>query len=604
MTFETVRAAEIDAMSQTMKVDPIVVSVLDSRFSSIVEEMGRSLMRTSRSTIFSEARDFVTAIFTGDLRLIAQKDYIPVLAGALPVAMKYIAQAYESDIHEGDVFIHNDAYAGGNHLPDANIAKPIFYEGKLIFWAVTKGHLADIGGRGIVGYDPSARTIWDDGLVIPTCKLYERNKYNRSVWDLIGRNSKIPELVLGDITCEVGAVTLAERQLMELIKLYGVETLYAAIDNIISATEKDVRERIKLIPDGVYYGEKSIDHDAINRDRPVTVRVRLTKQGDEIIVDYSDSDPQVEGYVNSTWANTYSSTYLPIFYALPGGDVKRNEGSLRPIKMIAPEGTWLNPRFPAPVTLCTCAATECIAEAIWLALSQAGRRYTVAAHGKILQDCILGYNPRTKRLLAGIDFSINTTGGGGREGFDGWPAEGQANGLGQVRYPDFEMMELVWPVRYLQHEQVTDSEAAGQYIGSWGHSYKLLYLADCSAVLMGHGARDFSSPFGLFGGANAKPNKLILHRANGRVEEIDCGSIFKYNAGDWKQQYLQEGGGFGNPYDRDPERAWENVRDELVSIKRAAQVYGVVIDPATLELDVEATRRLREQFKKSDNTGG
>ena len=558
------------------------------------------MTRTSRSPIFFEARDCVTAIFTGDLRLIAQKDFIPNLAGALPLALMHIAKAYQGDIHEGDIFVHNDAYAGGNHLPDTNIAKPIFHKGKLVFWAITKGHLAEIGGRGIAGYDPSARTIWDDGLVIPTCKLYDGGKYNRSVWDLIGRNSKVPELVLGDIACEVGAVTLAERRLSELVERYGVETLHAAIDEIISATEKETRERIKLIPDGVYYGEKSIDHDAINRDKPVTVRVKITKQGDEITVDYSDSEAQVPGYVNSTWANTYSITYLPIFYILPGGNVKRNEGSLRPIKIIAPEGTWLNPRFPAPVTLCTVATSQCIAEAIWLALSQAGRQYTVAAHAKLLQDCVLGYNPLTKRMFAGLDFSSNTLGGGGREGYDGWPAEGSSSSLGQVRYPDFEMMELTWPIRYLQHEQIMDSESAGQYIGSWAHIYKLQYLADCSAVLMGHGMRDFSSPFGLFGGAGAKPSRFTIHRENGEVQDIDCSSSFEYKTGDWKEAYIQEGGGFGDPCERAPELVQKNIRDELVSIERAKKVYGVVIDAATLKVDFEATKELREEHSRKE----
>jgi len=575
------------------KVDPILVSVLDSRFSSIVAEMAISMARTSRSPIFFEARDCVTAIFTRDLRLITQKDFIPVLAGAIPIALKHIAKSYEGDIHEGDVFVHNDAYTGGNHLPDTNIAKPIFHEGELVFWAITKGHLAEIGGRGIAGYDPSATTIWDDGLVIPTCKLYDGGKYNRSVWDLIGRNSKVPELVLGDIACEVGAVTLAERRFIELIERYTVQTLYAAIDQIISATEKEIRERIRLIPDGVYYGEKSIDHDSINRDKPVTVRIKITKEEDEITVDYSDSDPQVQGYVNSTWANTYSISYLPIFYILPGGDVKRNEGSLRPIKIIAPEGTWVNPRFPAPVTLCTVATSQCIAEAIWLALSRAGRQYTVAAHSKLVDDCVLGYNPRTKRMFAGIDFSNNTLGGGGREGYDGWPAEGSASSLGQVRYPDFEMMELTWPIRYLQHEQVMDSEAAGQYIGSWAYIYRLQYLANCSAVLMGHGMRDFSSPFGLFGGAGAKPHRFTIHKGNSEVQNIDCNTSFEYKAGDWKEHYIQEGGGFGNPYERDPALVQKNVRDELVSVERAKKSYGVIINAATLEIDSEATKGLR-----------
>lgn len=589
-------------MPEKKKVDPILVSVLDSRFSSIAEEMGRSLMRTSRSPIFSEARDFVTAIFSGDLKLVAQKDYIPILAGALPVAMKYIAEAYHGDVHPGDIFIHNDAYAGGNHLPDANIAKPIFHKGELVFWAVTKGHLADIGGRGIAGYDPSARTIWDDGLVIPSCKLYDGGKYNRSVWDLIGRNSKAPELVLGDIACEVGAVTIAERRLIELIERYGIDTLYAAIDEIIAATERETRERIRAIPDGVYSAEKSIDHDAINRERPVTVRVKITKHADEITVDYSGSDPQVEGYVNSTWANTYSTTYLPIFYILPGGDVKRNEGSLRPIKIIAPEGTWLNPRFPAPVTLCTCSPSECIAEAIWLALSKAGRQYTVASPGKLCKECLLGYNPRTKRVFAGINFSMSTKGGGGREGYDGWPAEGAANNLGQMRWPDFEMMELIWPVRYLQHEQIMDSEGAGQYIGSWAHMCKILYLTDCSAVRGDGGMRDFACPTGLYSGADAKPNWVRIHRVTGRIDNIDCGSFYEYRAGDWQEHYIQEGAGFGNPYEREPEKVRENVRDELVSIDRARKVYGVVIDPTSLELDIEATKQRRDKLSKKGGT--
>lgn len=576
------------------RVDPILVSVLDSRFLSIVEEMGYSMMRTSRSPIFSEARDFVTALFTGDLRLIAQKDYIPNLAGALPIAMKHIAGAYRGDIHEGDIFVHNDAYAGGNHLPDTNIAKPVFHRGDVAFWAITKGHLAEIGGRGIAGYDPAATTIWDDGLVIPACKIYDNGKINRGVWDLIGRNSKVPELVMGDIACEIGAVTLAERRIKELIERYGLETINGAIDEIISATEREIRERIRLIPDGVYRGEKSTDHDAINRDRPVTVRVRITKQDDEVTVDYSDSDPQVQGYVNSTWANTYSISYLPIFYILPGGNVKRNEGSLRPIKIIAPEGTWINPRFPAPVTLCTIATSQCMAEAIWLALSQAGRKYTVAAHAKLLQDCLLGYNPRTKRMFAGLDFSNNTLGGGGREGYDGWPAEGTSSSLGQVRYPDFEMMELTWPIFYLQHEQIMDSEAAGQYIGSWAHMYKLRYMADCSAVLMGSGSRDFSSPFGLFGGANARPHRFTVHRKDGGAENIDCSTSFKYKEGDWKEHYIQEGGGFGNPLERDPELVQKNVRDELVSIERARKVYGVIIAADTLEIDYKATEKLRK----------
>lgn len=204
-------------------------------------------------------------------------------------------------------------------------------------------------------------------------------------------------------------------------------------------------------------------------------------------------------------------------------------------------------------------------------------------------------------MFSGIDFSAVTVGAGGREGYDGWPAEGPTSGLGQVRYPDFEMMELVWPVRYLQHEQIMDSEGAGEWVGSWAHMYQLQWLTDCSAVLMGQGVRDFSSPFGLFGGADGKPNRETVHRTDGNTEDIDCGSYFQYKANDWKEQYIQGGAGFGKPYQRELEMVQRNVRDELVSIERARKVYGVAINPVTLEVDIETTRKLREKQFKADS---
>ncbi len=584
-------------MATEKRIDPIIVAVLDNRLSAVTEEIARTLLRTSRSPIFSEAADFATAIFTKDLKLIAQKDHLAVLASAIPVAMENIAKAYEGDINEGDVFVHNDCYTGNNHAPDMNVAKPVFYKGDLVFWAVTKGHMADIGGRGLAGYDPTARTIWDDGLRLPTCKLYDRGKYNRSVWDIIGANSKAPDLVLGDIMCEVGGVTTGERRLIALLERYGVETLYAAIDEIIAATEKEIRDKIRQIPDGVYYGEKSMDHDAIIRDKPVTVRVKVVKQGDEITIDLSDSDPQTPGYINSTWANTFSVCHMAVFYALPG-DVKRNEGSIRPIKVIAKKGVCVNPEFPAPVTMCTLSTTETIAEAIWLALSQAIPQWVTAAHGRIINDVIVGTNPRTKRFFIDIDFFDGDVPSGGTEGYDGWAVGGPTCSMGVNRLPDLEIMELVWPVHILQHEQLIDSAGAGKFRGGPGHIYSIRYLADCSAVLVGQGMRDFSVPFGLFGGKNPKPNKSTMHRVDGRVEEMDVGTFYEIKAGDVKEQYIMGCPGFGDPWERDPEKVREDVYNELVSVEKAREDYGVVIKPDTLEVDVKATEELRNEHSK------
>lgn len=237
-------------MSRINKVDPITVAVLDSRFAAINEEMGRVLVRTSRSTVFSEARDFAVSIFDDHLRLVAQKEYVPILAGANCISVENIAAAYKGRINKGDVFIHNDPYGGNSHIGDMNIAKPIFHNGELAFWAIVKGHMADTGNKGVAGNDPTSTTIWQDGLVFPAIKLYEGGKLNEGVKDFFLKNIKLPDIVWGDIMCEVGGCNVAERRLMAMLDRYGIETVYGAIDEILAASEKDVREKITQMPDG------------------------------------------------------------------------------------------------------------------------------------------------------------------------------------------------------------------------------------------------------------------------------------------------------------------------------------------------------------------
>ncbi|MDP7525890.1 MAG: hydantoinase B/oxoprolinase family protein, partial [Dehalococcoidales bacterium] len=201
-------------------IDPVFITLISSRFDSACQEMETTLLRTSRSPIFAEARDFAVAIFDKDFRLIVQTA-LPLLAGTLPLAVTSIASAFEGDINEGDIFIHNDPYSGNNHLPDINIIKPNFFRGELLFWSTVKGHAADIGSKGIAGYDPKAETIWEDGLIIPACKLYDRGKSNDAIWKIIAANVKVPGIVEGDLRCEVGAITIGERRILDLLEKYG-----------------------------------------------------------------------------------------------------------------------------------------------------------------------------------------------------------------------------------------------------------------------------------------------------------------------------------------------------------------------------------------------
>jgi N-methylhydantoinase B len=224
--------------------DRILVSVIGNRFDAISKEIGQTMLRTSRSPIFSEARDFVTAIFDAKMRLVAQTAYIPVLMGALPNVMARIQEVFADDIEDGDVFICNDPYrAGNNHPPDINIIRPLLHRGKVAFWAVSKGHHADVGGGGVAGYNPSAKYIWEEGVRIPPAKLYMAGKPNKALWDMILLNVHLPFLVEGDLKCQVGAVAIGARGLEALLKKYGLATLDAAIDERYRTASIEPRAR-------------------------------------------------------------------------------------------------------------------------------------------------------------------------------------------------------------------------------------------------------------------------------------------------------------------------------------------------------------------------
>lgn len=585
-------------MAGKTKVDPITVSMLDNHYSAITEEMAKVLVRTSRSPIFAEAHDFGIAIFDRDVRQLAQKDWIPGNVCFLPVVVQNMVKAWEGDINEGDIFISNDAYNGNMHLPDVSLLKPVFYKGDLLFWVSMVGHMVDIGGRARVGYDPSARSVHEEGLIIPCCKLYDSGKLNRSVWDLIIRNIKLPELFDGDLRGMVGTLITGERRLLRLLEGYEPEIQYAAIDEIIAATGKETRDKIRQIPDGVYYGEKSGDHDGIVRDRPVTVRVKVIKQGDEVAIDLSDSDDQSRGYVNCSWGNTFSACHLAIFYALPGAAVKRNQGSIEPIKVIARKGCCVNPEYPAPLQM-NYFMTPLIIEAICLALAPAIPQWIAAGHGIANGDAITGFDSRRKKPFSYINFFSAPCGSGGTEGYDGWDRAGPAFVMGQMHTPDLEILELALPLHILQYEQVGGREGIGKFRGGHGTAFKCQYLADTQAVMFGAGMRDFATPSGLFGGRNAKKIEAYLYRADGRVEKLDVATFFDTKVGDTYQTLSQGGAGFGPPLERDPERVQQDVRDEWLSIEQAKEEYGVVINLETLQVDQVATEKLRAKWGQS-----
>ncbi|MCC7414003.1 MAG: hydantoinase B/oxoprolinase family protein [Gammaproteobacteria bacterium] len=573
-------------------VDPIKVSVIGNRLDAISKEIGQTMLRTSRSPIFSEARDFVTAIFDDELRLVAQTAYIPVLMGALPYALRSIARTYEGDVRDGDVFILNDPYRGNNHPPDITIAKPVFWRGALIFWSVAKGHHADVGGRGVAGYNPGATSIYDECIRIPPAKLYIEGRPNRALLDVILANVHLPFLVEGDLHCQVGAATIGSRSLVALADKYGAEVLKSAIDQIFDATEIEMREAIREVPNGVYVAERVIDSDGIDKDRLIAVRVALQVLDDEITFDFTKSDSQAKGYVNSTVPNTTSSCFLALFTSI-GSEVGFNEGALRALHVVAPEGSIVNAREPAPVAGCTIAAAQAIIEAVWLALSQAVPDRVDACWARWCAPATMGFNPRTGRPFGDIHFMCKG-GAGASKGIDGWDHLGTVVCSGGLRAPDPELHELVNPYTVLQYELWPDSAGAGQWRGGMGTIYRWRVDTDnIAAANFGGGVHEETRPFGLAGGHAAPKHQLYLRKRSGETIDVDAESFYHFDQGDVFEIYQSGGGGYGDPRERDVTLVRDDVHNGIVSVAQARAQYGVVIDPLSFEIDETATRALR-----------
>lgn len=577
--------------------DPVSVAVISNRLSAITKEMGQVMLLTSRSPIFSESRDFVTAIFDAQGRLVAQTSYIPVLLGAIPFAMTAIRQRFkEEELHDGDVIVANDPYQGNSHLPDVTVARPVFHQGRLAFWAVAKGHQADLGGAGVAGYNPRARSVWEEGLRLPPVKLYSRGEYQRDLWDLILLNVKSRYLVEGDLHCQIGATARGGVALIEILDRYGQSVVAEAIDSFLEATRQKMASAIKKIPDGFYSGERGLDNDGIEMDRHPYVRVDIRVEGEELTFDFSRSDPQTAGYVNSPFANTASVCFQSLFACI-GASIPINFGSLEPIKIIAPEGSIVNCLPPAPTTACTLLTCAAILEAIWLALAQAIPKQVQAGWGRRCAPMTAGKNPHTGRPF--VCTHHNCKGGSGAtEGYDGWSHTGPVSNMGGSRATDPEIFELAYPYRLLEYELAPDTAGSGKWRGGFGAVLRwLVESPQVECVTVGSGALEETRSFGLFG---AKPGSIPTMRIvsrDGKRRELAANSVHEISEGDIFEIVSQGGGGFGDPLERSPELVRDDVRDGLVSAERALQDYGVVLDIKGGEIEIQWESTLQERKK-------
>ena len=413
-------------------VDPITVSVLTHRFEAIVQEMGEAMLRTAYSQILNSSRDFSTAIADRDSRLVAQAEHVPIHVGAMPWAVQSVDDFFKGRVKPGDVYLLNDPYHGGNHLPDLTAFVPVFVEGELMFWSINRSHQSDIGGSTHGAYNPGATEIWQEGIRITPLKLYDAGEVRDDVMKMIATNVRHPDDFLGDLRAMIGSARVGERRVLQLLDEYGPKTVMAAVDEILDSAERETRACISTWKDGVFRGEAILDDDG-HGITDIHIRATVTVKGDSLTIDLSDSHPQVHGFINSSFPNMMSAVYMALAFLIDPRTPK-NSGTFRPVTVIAKQGTIVWPFPPAPVTLATNHCAQEIAESIIKALAKSCPDRVIAGWGRRFRIAIKGVNPRTQRQFIWHLFHARPGGGASPVG-DGLGDGGRGAGSGrhQVR---------------------------------------------------------------------------------------------------------------------------------------------------------------------------
>ncbi len=574
------------------KVDPIQVSVLQRRLKSITEEMGLTLLRTTRSPILNEARDFVTGLYDEKGRMLEQTEYIPVLAFALQPACENVVRFFGDDIHPGDVILHNDVFSGGNQNNDVAVFKPIFHGKKLVAWAACKGHQADIGGAVRGGYNPEAREVWQEALRIPAVKVVDRGTLRRDVWNLIFSNIRL-KIVEEDIRAQIGGCTVGERGYMALIERFGDKNLEALLEHLFDSTEKMVRKEIEAIPDGVYLGESWAFYDGVTDGTRMKINLAVTVKRDEVTFDFTGSSPQTPGFVNAPHSATASALLLT-FLMLIKPDIPHNAGLLRPIRIINPEGSFLNAKFPAATTFGN-SITGPTSDAIFRAFSKALPERVTAGWNRFLGCAISGLDTRHNHPYVDILFLSLKGGSGGTHGADGYDHIGLINCAGGILAQDYEMFEIHDPHFLVKHEYLPDSAGAGRWRGGLGVETEFILQGEnVTGVAFGDGVEEEARAFGFFGGKSGTKNAITLRYPDGETRSAKTKEIIRgIPQGTVFHQVAGGGGGYGDPHERPADLVLDDVRNGSVSIAAAKNDYGVFIDPKTMTIDSSKTAELR-----------
>lgn len=551
-------------------VDPVTVEVIRYSLEYIAEEMGLRLRNSAYSPNIKERMDHSCAVFDDKGRVLAQAEHIPTHLGSMAWGVKETLKYMASEgieLYEGDVLITNNPYISGTHLNDVLAIAPIIFNGELLGYVASKAHYVDVGGKVPGSIASDSVEVLEEGLTIPPLKIMEKGRLKKELLKLILANVRSPEIIVGDLRAQIAAMDTGRRQVIELAKKYGLETIRRAFNEIMGYVEKITRLRIQRLPDFNVWAEDYLE-DAGLEGRDAVIRVSIRKHGEELIVDYSGSSPPVPAPLNTPLGVTIASTTFALKTVLDP-DLPVNDGFYHAVKIKAPKKTIVYAEYPAPVGA-SIETAQRIVDVIYFALSKAiPDRVPAGSCGSMNNLLIGGVSYREGRTWA---FYETIAGGyGGRKGLDGVDAS-HCNMTNTMNTP-IEVIERELPLLFTRYELRPGSGGAGQWRGGMGviRSFKVLAPRAKVTVI---GERVKYQPYGLLGGKPGKNAKYYIVKKSGEKIMLKSKDTIVVEQGDEVVIETAGGGGYGPPEKREENKIIEDYENGLIALEEIKRVYG------------------------------
>jgi N-methylhydantoinase B len=553
--------------------DPITTEVLRNAFIAIAEDMNASLIRSAYSPIIYHIRDTAVALIDASRQVLAHSPGVPFFLGTLEDCVRLTEELLGEDIWEpGDVWVLNDAYLTGGHLNDLTVYSPIFFAGELAGFTASRAHHLDVGGKEPGGPATDSTDVYQEGLRLGPVKLLEGGRRRRDIFDILQRNSRLPHQLTGDVTAQIVASQVGERRFRSLLERYGRAAVEAARDDIFRQAEELDRAAVAAIPDGEYRAEGAIDSDGVS-DAAHTVRVRVTIDGERMVVDLTETDDQAPGPVNAGDLMTISAVRCA-FKRIINADLPVNGGAFRPLEIRVRPGSLLAAIEPAP-TGYFYSALGLLVDLIPKALAPAVPELCAAAHyGDSSTIGLSGTDPRSGDPF--VEHLLHVGGWGAWQGSDGESAMCPAS-ITQVKDMSIEVLETKCPLRVSRYAIRPDSAGEGRWRGGHGTIREYVVDADDMAVTVWF-ERARTPGWGLFGGRDGSPPRVTLNPGTDGERRFLKVTALALARGDVLLAMTGGGGGYGDPADRDPDGVRRDVADGLLSPDRARDLYGDAIE--------------------------